>query len=222
MWMNYAQALLKARQEAMAAANIDRPVGAAYNREFDRIVKRERLVDRLGQASHEQFPDPNSRKDCIALLENYERPMEPEREWGVRRWMERLDQNERSKINHPSVVLRRWRDETDPRGSGESEPITEAQRANYEALGRAGMEIAWQQERIERLQQELSDSGVNAALRLLINEPLPVHGIAHDITPEMLKSLVRKLQRLIRQMVDLPAHPVITDQTPDGDETQSR
>jgi hypothetical protein len=214
MWMDWARAFYKARNEAMAAAEIDRPIGARYNQEFDRIVKRERLVDRLGQAPHEQFPDPNTRKDCIDLLENYERPQQRERQWGIREYLERLDQNERSKINHPTTVLRRWEYVTEPHRVDRLEPWgTLAQRATDEALGRASMQVERLRERNERLQQDLSDSGTNAALRLLINDPLPVHGIAHDITPAMLKTLVRKLQQRIRQMVDLPAHPAITDQT---------
>jgi hypothetical protein len=197
----------------MAAAEINRPIGATYNREFDRIVKREKLVDRLGQRPHEQFPDPNTRKDCIDLLENYERPVEPERELGVREWMARLNQNERSQINHPTTVIRHWQHATDP-----DRPVpdgTEAQQGIIEMMSHAGMEINRLQHRNAELRQQLSDSGVNAALRLLINELLPVHGIAPDITPAMLKTLVRKLQRLINQMMDLPTLRAITDQTED-------
>jgi hypothetical protein len=89
------------------------------------------------------------------------------------------------------------------------------------------MEIEWQQKRIERLQQDLTDSVVDAALRLLINHRLRVDDIASDISNPMLETLIRKLQRLVRQRMDLPTQPAITDQTgvtnqtEDGEETQS-
>jgi hypothetical protein len=111
-WLDYATGADSARREAMRAAFTNQPIGKAYNIEHARIMKREKLIDLTDPNS--PFPDANSRKDAIIMLENYQHPVDTRRFKGIKAWREGLTASERSKINHPSRILSRWKKDTEP------------------------------------------------------------------------------------------------------------
>src|SRR5262249_44889926 len=60
------------------------------------------------------FPDANSRKDAMMVVENLHHPADSRRLKGIQAWREGLSPSERSKLNHPTAILRRWRKDTEP------------------------------------------------------------------------------------------------------------
>src|SRR5215471_6005182 len=71
-WCDYGFGVDYARHEAMRAANSNNPIGKAYNIEHARIMKREKLID--FSDPNTPFPDANSRKDAIIMIENLHHP----------------------------------------------------------------------------------------------------------------------------------------------------
>lgn len=110
-WEKYANAMIAARGEAMRLANANAPIGKAYNLEIDGILRRERLVDFTADPP---FPDPNTRKDAVALIDNLHRPIDARRLKGILAWRASLSINERNRLNHPTAIMRRWRKDTEP------------------------------------------------------------------------------------------------------------
>jgi hypothetical protein len=111
-WIDYGTGADTARREAMRAAYTNQPIGKAYNLEHARIMKREKLIDLSDPNA--PFPDANSRKDAIMMVENLHHPVDSRRLKGVLAWRETLTASERSKLNHPSRILQRWRKDTEP------------------------------------------------------------------------------------------------------------
>jgi hypothetical protein len=111
-WTDYGIGADTARREAMRAAFTNNPIGKAYNLEHARIMKREKLIDLSNPNA--PFPDPNSRKDAIIMVENLHHPADSRRFKGILAWREGLTVSERSKLNHPTAILRRWRKDTEP------------------------------------------------------------------------------------------------------------
>jgi hypothetical protein len=109
-WTDYGVAALAAQTEAMRRAFTNQPVGKAFNLEHARVFKREKLID-ISDPNH-PFPDPNSRKDAMMMVENLHHPAG--RLKGIMAWREGLSPNERSKLNHPTAILRRWKKDTEP------------------------------------------------------------------------------------------------------------
>jgi hypothetical protein len=112
-WIDYGTAADAARHEAMRAAYTNKPIGKAYNMEHARIMKREALID-LSDPNH-PFPDANSRKDAIIVVENMHHPVDSRYLKGVKAWREGLTLDERNKLNHPTRILGRWRKDTKPK-----------------------------------------------------------------------------------------------------------
>jgi len=111
-WTDYGVAALAAQTEAMRRSFTNQPIGKAYNLEHARIMKREKLVD-LTDLNH-PFPDPNSRKDAMMMVESLHHPADSRRLKGILSWREGLTGSERAKLNHPTAILRRWRKDTEP------------------------------------------------------------------------------------------------------------
>lgn len=129
-WLDYANAVDTAQREAMRAAAANNPVGKAYNAEFARVVKREKLVEHLPDGK--QFPDPTTRKDCAAMLRNYEFAVDDPRRISVKTWRGKLDSSDRAKLNHPGSVMRRWRADTEPQEDKEAAKAAREARAPRE------------------------------------------------------------------------------------------
>jgi hypothetical protein len=110
-WVDYGQACAAARGEAMREAGTNQPIGKAYNFEHDRVMRREKLVD---YTIEPYFPDKNTRKDAVAMVDNLDRPLDVRRLRGVLAWRAKLNPGEQVKLNHPTAVLRRWKKDTEP------------------------------------------------------------------------------------------------------------
>jgi len=90
-WVKVAAALDTARTEAMNKAGVNQPIGRPYNKAFGEILKRERLgTDKLDSATRNQLFDLYKHRSSIE------------------EWRAKLDPVLRSKLNHPSSVLRNW------------------------------------------------------------------------------------------------------------------
>lgn len=220
MWFDYAMALDDAQKEAMRLANTNHPVGYAYNKHFDAIIfEREHLVIKTAPKPHQQFPDPNTRKDALAMLHNYDQPEDEMRCWSIKYWREqKLDDNERSKLNHPSVIIEHWKRKTDP--DTEDEQGTPQQQKHSSAMMRVIALDRYKDKQIAKLQHQLTDSNLIRALRLLIDQGASPQtaGLPTDITRQQLLTLALRIKRLANQMVDGPAR--IQDETKDDEEEE--
>jgi hypothetical protein len=58
--------------------------------------------------------DANTRKDAAQMIGNLQHPTDTRRLKGILAWRVGLTDTERSKLNHPSSVARRWRADTEP------------------------------------------------------------------------------------------------------------
>jgi DNA-binding transcriptional MerR regulator len=103
-WLDYSNAIVAVRTEAMRDAYTNKPVGKAYNTHYARIIEREKL---------DAF-DANTRKDCVAMVDNLHHPIETHRGKGILAWRSELDISSRARLNHPSAILRRWKKDTEP------------------------------------------------------------------------------------------------------------
>ena len=96
--------MVAARTEAMREASTNQPVGKAYNAHHTRIMKREQL---------DAF-NANTRKDCVAMVDNLHHPVDARRTHGIIAWRSKLDTSTRARLNHPTAILRRWKQDTEP------------------------------------------------------------------------------------------------------------
>jgi hypothetical protein len=96
--------VVAARTEAMSEAFTNQPVGKAYNAHQSRIMKHEQL---------DAF-NANTRKDCVAMVDNLHHPVEARRTHGIIAWRSKLDSSTRARLNHPSAIMRRWKKDTEP------------------------------------------------------------------------------------------------------------
>jgi hypothetical protein len=80
---DYGNALIAAAARPCARPIPNNRSAKAYNHESDRIVRREKLVD-LSRQPH--FPDPKTRKDAVAMIENLHRPLDARRLKGILAW----------------------------------------------------------------------------------------------------------------------------------------
>jgi hypothetical protein len=110
-WVDYGQAIVSARAEAMRMAGTNQPVGKGYNLYHALVMKRERLID---EKRTPPFPDANTRKDAVALVDNLNHPVDARRLKGVLAWRATLESNDRARVNHPTAIMRRWKAETEP------------------------------------------------------------------------------------------------------------
>jgi hypothetical protein len=89
-WMAIGQALSIGREDAMAAAGTNAPVGSRYNVEFGNWLVRHKFDD----------IDKGDRSRLFDIMANLP---------AIEEWRHGLPQNQRLKFNHPSTVLRRWK-----------------------------------------------------------------------------------------------------------------
>lgn len=89
-WMAIGQALSIGREDAMAAAGTNAPVGSRYNVEFGNWLVRHKFDD----------IDKGDRSRLFDAMANLP---------AIEEWRHALPQNQRLKFNHPSTVLRRWK-----------------------------------------------------------------------------------------------------------------
>jgi hypothetical protein len=93
-WMAIGDALLIGRQDAMAAAKTNQPIGSRYNSKFGRWLARH----------HFDNIDKGDRRRLIEVIEN--RP-------AIEAWRETLTQTVRLRLSHPSSVLQKWKADTE-------------------------------------------------------------------------------------------------------------
>jgi hypothetical protein len=89
-WMAIGDALLIGRQDAMAAAETNQPIGSRYNSKFGSWLARHRF-DTI---------DKNDRSHLIEVIDN--RP-------AIEAWRATLTLTVRLRLSHPSSVLRKWK-----------------------------------------------------------------------------------------------------------------
>jgi hypothetical protein len=92
-WMAIGQALSIGREDAMAAAGTNAPVGSRYNVEFGNWLVRHKFDD----------IDKGDRSRLFDVMANLP---------AIEEWRHALPQNQRLKFNHPNTVLRRWKADT--------------------------------------------------------------------------------------------------------------
>jgi hypothetical protein len=179
-WVDYGTGADTARREAMRAAFTNQPIGKAYNLEHARIMKRERLVDLTDPAN--PFPDANTRKDAIIMVENLHHPVDTRRLKGILGWREGLTPNERSKLNHPTAVLRRWKKDTEP---------VEERRAREQVRDQQGPKEDPMLSLVADTERERDDARKHAQdLRGLLGRVLEE---VEDLAPELREAIMRTL-----------------------------
>ena len=103
-WLDYSNAVVAVRTEAMREAFTNQPIGKAYNASYARIMKREKL----------DVFDANTRKDCAAMVDNLHHPVDARRATAFWRGARKLDTSTRARLNHPSAIMRRWKKDAEP------------------------------------------------------------------------------------------------------------
>jgi hypothetical protein len=89
-WMAIGAALLIGRQDAMAAAETEQPIGSRYNFEFGSWLARH----------HFDNIDKGDRSRLIEVIDNLP---------AIEAWRATLTQTARLRLNHPSSILRKWK-----------------------------------------------------------------------------------------------------------------
>jgi hypothetical protein len=89
-WMVIAEGLEVGRNKAMRRAGTNRPVGAAYNKAFGAWLKEHEWARDL---------DPPTRHSLFWCLDHRS---------VIEAWRQTLSQNERARLNHPTVTKRRF------------------------------------------------------------------------------------------------------------------
>ena len=200
-WLDYAHAIVAVRTEAMREAYTNKPIGKAYNQSYARIMKREKL---------EAF-DANARKDCVAMIDNLHHPVETFRGIGILAWRsEKLNGTERARLNHPTAVLRRWKDATKAVPPGERKETVETALVRHVASLKEShrQQLFQQEDEVDTLQSR------NAELETVDADGEPVDLVA-DLRAEIaqLKARVAELEaelaalqaKLVRSADVLPA-----------------
>jgi hypothetical protein len=179
-WVDYGTGADTARREAMRAAFTNQPIGKAYNLEHARVMKREKLVNLDDPAN--PFPDANTRKDAIIMVENLHHPVDTRRLKGILGWREGLSQSERSKLNHPTAILRRWKKDTEP---------VEERRAREQAREQQGPKEDPMLSLVADTERERDDAHKHAEdLRGLLGRVL---NEVEDLAPELREAIMRAL-----------------------------
>jgi hypothetical protein len=93
-WTAIGEALLVGRQDAMAAAETNHPIGHRYNSEFSTWLTRHRF-DAI---------DAGDRARLIEVMDNLP---------AIEAWRAALTLTARLRLNHPSNVLRKWKAATE-------------------------------------------------------------------------------------------------------------
>jgi len=89
-WLLVGDALLVGRTEAMRTAHTNTPEGSRYNREYSAWLKANKF-DGIDKSTRSRL------LECLA-----HRPK-------IEAWLATLTTGERLKLNHPAVILRRWK-----------------------------------------------------------------------------------------------------------------
>src|SRR5258708_1682520 len=155
-WLDYANAVVAVRTEAMRDAYANQPIGKAYNAHHKRIMQREKL---------DAFDD-NTRKDCVIMVDNLHHPADPRRALGILAWRSKLDISTRARLNHPTAILRRWKKDTEPLVEKLAGSFREPKQSPFlEALGDAELERDEARRsaqdlrlRVAELEQEITDN----------------------------------------------------------------
>jgi hypothetical protein len=89
-WTAIGAALLIGRQDAMATAETEQPIGSRYNSEFGSWL------------AHHHFDniDKGDRIRLIEVIDNLP---------AIEAWLATLTQTARLRLNHPSSILRKWK-----------------------------------------------------------------------------------------------------------------
>jgi hypothetical protein len=160
-WIDVGNALVLLRQEAMANAGTNRPVGSAYNRFFGAKVRDERL----------EF-DKSDRFRLFEVMDNLP---------AIEAWRETLPLTELRRFNHPSTVIRRWKRATEFREPGEKRETSKWERQQAEnarlteELDAARAEIAKRDAHIEELKAAREDGAGIMYVKRMNSKPKAVH-----------------------------------------------
>jgi len=131
-WLDYSNAIVAVRTEAMRDAFTNQPVGKAYNANHARIMRREKLDGEF---------DDNTRKDCVAMVDNLHHPVDARRAHGILAWRSGLDASTRARLNHPTSIMRRWKKDTEPLIEKQAGSMGEPKKSPFlDALGDAELE----------------------------------------------------------------------------------
>jgi hypothetical protein len=118
-WLMVGEALMVGRQLAMDEAKTNQPIGRRYNQIFGEWLIHYKLNDM----------DGSDRKRLFTVMEN---------KHAIEAWRDAKPLRERLMLNHPNVVLRKWRTETSEPKEKESRPSPrqelEAARAHIDEL----------------------------------------------------------------------------------------
>jgi|SRR5262245_2259318 len=126
-WMVIGEGLIEGRRWAMQQARTDKPEGKGYTLAFGEYLKRYKLDDM----------DGSDRAKLLQLME--ERP-------AIEEWRATLPTNQRRDLNNPTLVWRKWQNETKVKKP--RKPSPEGKRARQL--------VEQQQERIKELEEELT------------------------------------------------------------------
>src|SRR5215469_15401120 len=114
-WLTWGRANLAAHQEAREVSGSDTGMGRRYNQAYKEIVKRERPF--RVQTNDRPFPDTNSANDARAMAQNWE-VVKHEKFQGYGKpitvWLDTLDTDERARLNHPTGILKHWKEACEP------------------------------------------------------------------------------------------------------------
>jgi hypothetical protein len=110
-WMQIGEALSIGRQDAMATAGTNAPVGSRYNAEFGNWLTRHKFDD----------IDKGDRSRLFEVMDN---------QGAIEAWRGTLTQAVRLRLNHPSSVLRKWKTTTVVKVPKEPKPTLKDSVAN--------------------------------------------------------------------------------------------
>jgi hypothetical protein len=110
-WLAIGEALSIGRQEAMANADTNRPIGSRYNAAFGEWLARHHFDD----------IDKGDRSRLFDVMDNLP---------AIEGWRATLTQTERLRLNHPNSVLRKWKAATVVKPPKEPKPTLRDSVAN--------------------------------------------------------------------------------------------
>jgi hypothetical protein len=142
-WLAVGEAVAEGRREAMELVGTNRPIGAAYNKAFSEILRREKLgTEELPSATRNQLFDIIDHRGEIES------------------WRSTLEPFERIKLNHPDTVLRHWKKTATARellGLEEEKPKAEKKTSAKEEKASLLEELVLAQERITQLEARIEE-----------------------------------------------------------------
>lgn len=173
-WMYIGDEIAVGQAKAMRAANTNKPFGRAYTRAFGDWLKARPWAERI---------DTGTRANLLWIMDHRSQ---------IDDWRDRLAQNERDKMNHPTTCKRRY-EATHKIKDGD--PNAKKRETAKEAYLR---ELAIKDAEIAKLKQQLRN-GENGSLFDLRKSPLKTIGkiIGENMDLDRMKQLQKEIARQI-------------------------